>query len=200
MTRIARARMMLVSLSALAAAGCGSGSDAPGGNAAAAKAETATAEVAAIDTCALVTKEEVAAVLGEPILATKADGDSCTYETEDKDASSVTLTAKRGGAAEEMETQKATAKFLGNMGGQMAGKEGAQGDVGKMLASGGAGTVGDESLFDANQQIHVRKGDVYIAVQPPFTRSRLKGGNPLLSRDEKRAMVSAIAQKALAKL
>lgn len=186
-------------LLALATAGCGSQSNEK--NAPAGMADAGTTETAAVDPCALVSKEDVAAATGGKILAAKAEGDNCTYEGEDAQASSVTVTVKRDGAAEEMNNIRAAAKFLGGMGKEMAKGEGAQGDVGNMLAGGGTpGTLGDESLFDINQQLHLRKGDIYLAVAPPIMRSRMSGGNPLLSREQKRAMATAIAQKALDKL
>jgi hypothetical protein len=155
----------------------------------------------AADPCSLVSSDEVAGVIGQKIVSARADGDSCNYESEDAMASSVTVTVKRHGAIEEMKTVRAAAKALGDVGGQLVGAEGAPGEVGNMLAGGGSpATVGDESLFDSNQQIHVRKGDAYVAVAPPMMRSRMAGGNPMLSAEQKRSMAVAIAQKALHKL
>ena len=200
MNRAAYGMALMLTLSALAGCGSPSSSDQAAANASGA-ATGGAAQVAAADPCALVTKEEVAAVTGGTFVAVKGEGDSCTYEGDDAGASSVTIRVLRKGAVEEIESVRAAAAFLGDLGGKMAGQEGAPGDVGKMLSGGGApGTLGDESLFDANQHLHVRKGDVYLAVAPPIMRSRMAGGNPLLSGQQKRDMATAIAQKALAKL
>lgn len=197
MNRDASGTALLLLLFALA--GCGSQSSEEAQSNAANGAGVTSAATA--DPCSLLSGEEVAAVTGEKVVNVKADGDSCSYESEDAMASSVTVTVKRQGAAEEIESIRAAEKVLGKIGGQLAGAEGAPGDVGNMLASGGTvGTVGDESLFDINQQIHVRKGGAYVAVAPPMMRSRMAGGNPLLSAEQKRSMAAAIAQKALSKL
>jgi hypothetical protein len=195
MTRRATGTALMLSL--LALTGCGSKGE--GGQSGSAS-NGATAAAAGIDPCSFVSSEDVATAIGEKVVAAKAEGDICTYESEDPQASSVKVQVKPSGAAEEMKTVRAASNAMGQMGAQMQGQEGAQGDVGNALAAGGAASLGDESLFDPNQQLHVRKGDTYIAVAPPMLRSRMSGGNPLLSDEQKRGMASAIAQKMLAKV
>ena len=90
---------------------------------------------------------------------------------------------------------------LGRIGGKMAEGKGAEAQAGEAIAEGGAAPgLGDQAFFGANQQLHVLKGDSYLAVSPPTMRSRMGGGNPLLSGDQKRAMARAIADKALSRL
>lgn len=195
-------RFMLISGLALAAQGCGS--EPSGDNAAALQAsDNAPAASAAAegDPCALVTREEVAAVIGEAVVQAKSDGGACGYETEDAMASSVKVEVTRTGGAKEMEAAREAAGVLGRLGGKMAEGTGAQGQAGEAMAEGAAAPgLGDQAFFGANQQLHVLKGDSYLAVSPPTMRSRMSGGNPLLSGEQKRAMARAIAEKALARL
>jgi len=190
-------RFTLICGLALAAQGCGSE---PGGdNAAALEAsDNASAEA---DPCALVTREEVTAAIGETVVKAQSDGEGCSYETEDAMASSVKVEATRTGGAREMQTAREAAGVLGRIGGEMAQGKGAEAQAGEAMAEGGAAPgLGDQAFFGANQQLHVLKGDSYLAVTPPTMRSRMSGGNPLLSDDQKRAMARAIAEKALARL
>ncbi|HYJ83545.1 MAG TPA: hypothetical protein VEW26_11980 [Allosphingosinicella sp.] len=192
-------RLALLGSVALAAQGCGSGGS---------EAEPAFANdggpapaAAASDPCALVTKEEVAAAIGEKVVAAKPDGEACGYETEDAMASSVTVEVARTGGGEAMKTARDAAGALGRIGGEMAKGEGAEAQAGEAIAEGGAVSgLGDEAFFGANQQLHVLKGDSYLAVTPPTMRSRMSGGNPLLSGEQKKAMARAIAEKALGRL
>ena len=195
-------RFALICGLALAAQGCGS--DPGGGNAAAPQAsDNASAGSAAAegDACALVTKEEVAEAIGEAVVQAQSDGEGCSYETEDAMASSVKVEVTRTGGASEMQAAREAAGVLGRIGGKMADGKGAEAQAGEAMAEGGAAPgLGDQAFFGANQQLHVLKGDSYLAVSPPTMRSRMSGGNPLLSDDQKRAMARAIAQKALARL
>ena len=186
---------------AVAAQGCGS--DPGDGDAAApgAPGNAAVSASAAAEPCALVTGEEVAAVIGEAVVAAKPDGVECTYETADAMASSVTVEVARTGGAAEMRAAREAAGVLGRIGSDLADGKGAEAQAGEAMAEAGAAPgLGDQAFFGANQQLHVLKGDSYLAVSPPTMRSRMSGGNPLLSDEQKRAMARAIAEKALARL
>lgn len=164
-------------------------------------AQVATSSAKAVDPCGLVSAAEVTAVLGEQVLAARPNGTSCVYETADAQASSVTIEVKQGGAAAEMETMRRTAGVLRDMGGAAAQQGGAGQDLNAMLSdSGDQPKIGEDALFSANQLLSVRKGDTYISVQPPIMRSRMAGGNPLLSEDDKKQMAIAIAEKAVSRL
>ena len=187
---------------ALAAAACGGGGTndaAPAGaDAAASGAQTAEATV---DPCSLVSKEDVAAVTGEAVLQTKADGQTCRYETDD-DASALQVDVKATGGREEMEVMRKVSGTISDIGEDLKGEGGAKGDTGEILAERGAAPkIGDEAFFGANSQLHVLKGDAYFAVLPPIMKSRIStAGNPLLSSEQKREIATGVAQKIAAKL
>ena len=183
---------------ALALPSCGSG-----GEQAEAVGEPADDRAAAApaDPCALLGKEEVAAVIGEPVVAASPGGEGCTYETEDAMASSVKVEVKRSGGAAEMQAAREATGVIDRMGAGLKEGGGAQADAGAALA--GAGELkglGDQAFFGANEQLHVLKKDAYFSVTPPAMRSRMSGGNPLLSAEKKREMARALAGKIAAKL
>lgn len=188
-------------LLAIVAAGCGSNeSNEAGASEELQQSQAAGAEQT--DPCSLVTADEIGQIIGDKIVTSKPAEGSCTYETEDAQASSVTIELNQTDAAGQMDLAKRTAGVLAGM-----GKEGAEGgseagqDVNAMLSeSGGAPKIGDEAFFGPNQQLSVRKGNSYIAIQPPMMRSRMAGGNPLLSSDDKKKMAVAIAEKAVTRL
>jgi hypothetical protein len=192
---------LLSAVMALALAGCGSKPD--GGTEASGTHSEATpaAAAAGTDPCSLVTTAEMGEILGEEIVAAKPGEGSCTYETQDAQASSVTIELDQKDAAGQMDIAKRTAGVLKGMG-EEASKQGAAGqDVNAMLSdSGDTPSVGDEAFFGPNTQLSVRKGNSYIAIQPPIMRSRMSGGNPLLSGDDKKRMAMEIAQKAVSRL
>jgi hypothetical protein len=195
-------RMTMVGTFALAAAACGGSptneSSPAGEDVAAADAQPA----AEVDPCSFVGKEDITAVTGEKILQTKADGQTCRYETDDEMASSVQVDVKSTGGKAEMDAVRSATGTLGSIGEDLKGEGGAKGATGEILAeSGAAPKIGDQSFFGANSQLHVLKGDTYFAVLPPTMRSRISStGNPLLSSEQKREMAAAIAQKIAAKL
>ena len=193
-------RIIGLGVAALALAACGSGGDA-GNEADAARNAAVAAAGKPIDPCSLVTAEEVGAIVGDTITATNPGDGSCTYETADAQAASVVVEVDTKDAANHMQVERDTAKVLGKMGSAAAGEGGAGADVNAMLSdSSEAPGIGDEALFDINSRLSVRKGDVYVAVEPPMMRSRMAGGSPLLSGEDKRKMALAIAEKALARL
>jgi hypothetical protein len=192
---------LLSAIVALALSGCGSNSDESsqaGGNQASA---APAAAAAGTDPCSLVTTAEVGQIVGDEIVATKPGEGSCTYETQDAQASSVTIDLDQKDAAGQMDIARRTAGVLKGMG-EEAAKQGAAGqDVNAMLSdSGDAPKVGDEAFFGPNSQLSVRTGASYIAVQPPIMRSRMASGNPLLSGEDKKRIALEIAQKAVSRL
>ena len=195
--------LALVCFAGLGLQGCGSGetddaaSRQSGTGEKAAGGSTATAG----DPCSLVTKEEVQEVTGETILEAKADGNSCSYETDDAMASSVKVEIRRTAGAKEMQAAREAAGILDRMGADMADAKGAEADAGASMKRGGeAAGIGDEAFFGSNEELHVRKNDVYFTVSPPSMRSRMSGGNPLLPPEKKREMARAIAEKLAGRL
>ena len=192
-------RIIGLGVVALALAGCGSGGGA--GNSTEAGEAASTPAEAKLNPCSLATAEEVGAIIGDKIVATKPDEGRCTYETADAQASAVTIEVDQKDAENHMRVERDTARVLGKMGGAAA-SEGAPGQqVNSMLnESSDAPGIGDEALFDINSRLSVRKGSIYLAVEPPMMRSRMAAGNPMLSTADKRKMALAIAEKALARL
>jgi hypothetical protein len=183
---------------AVALAACGSSEPS---NVAEAGNSAGTEAGAAIDPCSLVTADEVGAIVGDKIVATKPAEGRCTYETADAQAAAVIVEVDQKDAKNHMQVERDTAKVLGRMGGAAAGEGPAGQDVNAMLNdSTDAPGIGDEALFDINSRLSVRKGSVYVAVEPPMMRSRMAGGSPLLSAADKRKMALAIAEKALSRL
>ena len=186
---------------AIVLAACGPGGPEAGSNDTQAAGNAPTAAGAQIDPCSLVTAEEVGAIVGDKIVATKPAEDRCTYETADAQASAVTVEVDQKDARNHMQVERDTAKALGRMGSAAAGEGPAGEDVKAMLSdSSDAPGIGDEALFEINSRLSVRKGNVYIAVEPPMMRSRMAGGSPLLSAADKRKMALAVAEKALSRL
>lgn len=196
------AHATLIIVLALAASACGSrGDDQSNASASSGQGQGSATAAQRTDPCSLVTAEELGEVVGDKIVAAKPGEGSCTYETADAQASSVTVELDQSDAAGQMDIARRTAGALKDMGAEAA-KDGAAGqDVNAMLSeSGDTPKIGDEAFFGANQQLSVRKGNSYIAVQPPMMRSRMAGGNPLLSSDDKKRMALAIAEKAVSRL
>jgi hypothetical protein len=193
--------MLPMIVCAVALAGCGSDAAneaSPKGDEVAA---SSTRPTAAADPCSFISREDVTAITGEAVVGTKAEGDTCRYETADAMASSVQVDIKQSGGKEEMDVARSAAGALGSMGADLKESGGAAGDTGTLLAeSGAAPKIGDQAFFGPNQQLSVLKGDIYFAVSPPQMRSRMSGGNPLLPVDKKREMAAAIAQKIASKL
>ena len=190
---------VLIALLALGAQGCGS----DGADNAASQNGTGekAAAGAAADPCALVTKEEVQAATGETIVAAKAGDEACTYESDDAMASSVTITIRRTNGPLEMAMAREAAVALERMGGGLAEAKGAQGDAGAAMKKGRyVDGIGDEAFFGSNDELHVLKEGAYFAVTPPTMRSRMSGGNPMLSAEQKREMARKVAEKVAGRL
>jgi hypothetical protein len=195
-------RIFMSSALALALTACGSGQEQAAGPTSERNEATTAAAAAKTDPCSLVTADEVGEIIGDKIVTTKPADGTCTYETADAQASSVTIELNQTDAAGQMDVAKRTAGVLKGMGAEAAEQGGAAGqDVNAMLSdSGDAPNVGDEAFFGANSQLSVRKGNSYIAIDPPIMRSRMASGSPLLSSDDKKKMALAIAEKAVARL
>lgn len=191
---------IFAALGALALAGCGSGEQQPAGSEG--NATDSAAATAQTDPCTLATADEIGAVIGDKIVATTPGEGSCTWETADAQASSVTITLNQSDAAGQMKVARDAAGILGDIGAAAAEQGGAAGrDVNAMLSdSGDAPKIGDEAFFGANAELSVRKGNSYIAISPPMMRSRMSGGNPILSTEDRKRMAIAIAEKAVARL
>jgi hypothetical protein len=153
---------------------------------------------ASVDVCALVPKDAVGAVIGQPIVNVVPGKGSCKYETEDAGASSVEIVVSRDDPAGQMDVVRKAAGALGSMGAAMESGKGATADVGQMVqGSGDLAGIGEQAFFDSNSTLHLLHKGLYLSVMPPIMKSRMGPGNPLLSKEDRRAMAKALAVKLL---
>jgi hypothetical protein len=99
----------------------------------------------------VLTKEEVAAVLGQPVTTIDGKGTNLTYKTDVMGLEAmVELEQKRtvNGAVQAMAGARTATKFLGGVPEDVPG-------------------LGDEALFGAMSTLYVRKGSNVITIQPP---------------------------------
>jgi hypothetical protein len=192
--------MRLISTVAISLAACSCNSRSANEQATADTNGSVSVTPTSANPCAFVSNDEVAKIIGQPIVRANAEDDVCTYETDDAMASSVKVQIKRNGA-NEMQTARQATTALHDIGSEMKVSSGAEGDVGSALTEKSAAPdLGDEAFFGSNSELHVLKGDTYVAVLPPMMRSRMSAGNPMLSTEDKRAIAIGIADKVIAKL
>ncbi len=100
---------------------------------------------------AVLTKEEVAAILGQPVTSVEGTGTNLTYKTDVMGLEAmVEVERKRSvnGAVQAMAGARTATKFLGGVAEAVPG-------------------LGDEALFGAMSSLYVRKGSNVITIQPP---------------------------------
>ena len=138
-------------------AGCGSNTGASGAVAAAGDG----------DPCGMLTKVEMTAITSDVVTYTDSRDATCTYHSDPKDG--VDVTVYRSGGAERMATARTGAKMLGGIGAAVSDKSGAGRDVGTMLNGDTSAppALGDEALWELNDTLAVRKGEIFIEVSPP---------------------------------
>jgi hypothetical protein len=186
----------------LGSAGCnsGSGDGAGNGNTASVAASDGAAKGAERDVCSFISQEEMSGIIGEPVVQTEARGETCSYWTENQLAS-VEVEIAQSGGAEEMTAARDAARILGNMGQEMKGAKGAEGNLGEMLQ--GPDPVPGlqaEAFFGSNQQLHVLKGEAYFAVTPPLLSGSITTGNPMLPAEKKRDIAANVARTIASRL
>ncbi len=99
----------------------------------------------------LLTKEEVAAVLGQPVTTIEGTGSSLTYKTDVMGLETGIEVDRRRGDADAVQSMEGARKATGMLGGEAEAVPG----------------LGDEALFGAMSTLYVRKGSVVIHIQPP---------------------------------
>lgn len=153
-----------------------------------------------IDPCSLLTAAEVSEIIGDKIVATAGDDDSCRYSTDDSDG--VELEYHPTGGQRLIDVDRKAGAVLADMGQSVEREGGAGADVNNMVHDGGdRAELGDEALFGMGGQLSVRFGDAYLSITPPIVHSRLSHrGSPLIGKDEKREMAVALARQALTRL
>lgn len=100
---------------------------------------------------ALLTREEVGAVLGQPVTNIEGKGSHLTYKTDTMMLeTTIELDRKRGvaDAVQAMAGARTATGFLGGKAEEVPG-------------------LGDEAIFAAMSTLYVRKGDAFILIQPP---------------------------------
>jgi hypothetical protein len=195
-----------LSAMALTLAGCGSKPAAsPTTNEAAASSNSPPARSAAgFDPCSLVTADKVTAIIADKITQTEVNDHSCEYHAGPTDEEGTQIMIfKTGGTAQMQDTRKAN-QLLAGIGGAVS----LQGDVGKDVQASitpppkrGAWTIGDETVWQPNGVLAVRKGELFVQVTPPIVRFGANGSIPtMISNKDKRAISQKLAEATLAEL
>jgi hypothetical protein len=99
----------------------------------------------------VLTKEEVAAILGQPVTTVDGKGTNLTYKTDVMGLETmieVEQNRSEKGAVQAMAGARTATKFLGGVPEEVPG-------------------LGDEALFGAMSTLYVRKGSDVITIQPP---------------------------------
>ena len=144
--------IVMAGLAALSLAGCGKGKP-PGSlveGASAASPAGRSARKAGGD--AFLTKEEVSAIIGEPVTAMEPSGrNSMTYKTAVMGLQAHIEVEQRRSVADAVQAMQGARTATGFLGGAPEPVPG----------------LGDEALFGAMNTLYLRKGDSFILVQPP---------------------------------
>lgn len=192
-----------LSLVALTLAACGSKPAAQTNTNTASASDAAPTASASFDPCGVLTADEVAAVTADKVAKTEVIDHDCHYHTTLDDDGTVISIYPTGGT-EEMKDIQAANKLLGGIGEAVSG----QGDVGKDVqasitppAAGGAPAIGDETVWQPNDVLAVRKGDLFVGVTPPIAHDPASHhGAMLVSDADKRSISQKLAEAVLAKL
>lgn len=100
---------------------------------------------------ALLTKEEVGAILGQPVTAVEGTGTSLTYKTDVSQLETAIELERQDDAAGAVESMEGARKATGFLGGKPEAVSG----------------VGDEAFFGAMSFLYFRKGDKFVTIVPP---------------------------------
>jgi hypothetical protein len=132
----------------------------------------------------VLTKEEVAAVLGHPVTTIEGKGTNLTYKTDVVGLETgVEVEQKRSvnAAVQAMAGARTATKFLGGAPEEVPG-------------------LGDEALFGAMSTLYVRKGSDLITIQPPNLQQVAgfeaygKVRDAQMGSDEQRKAIEALSQ------
>lgn len=100
---------------------------------------------------ALLTKEEVAAVLGQPVTTIEGTGTSLKYRTDAMLLETTIEVEQRDDVADAVQSMQGARTATGFLGGKPEAVPG----------------LGDEALFGAMSTLYLRKGSTFIHIQPP---------------------------------
>jgi len=105
-----------------------------------------------VDVTALLTREEVSAILGEPVTEVEVTGkQSATYKTAVLQLETSVEVEQQRDVADAVESMEGARKATGVLGGKPEDVPG----------------LGDEAIFGAMSVLYVRKGSTFINIQPP---------------------------------
>ena len=153
------------------------------------------------DPCSVLSVAEVTAITTDTVTKTEVNDHDCHYHTAFEEDGTV-LTIYPTGGTEQMQDTRTSMKLLGGMGNVAA----VQGSVGKDVQgsitapAGGAPAVGDEAMWEPNDVLAVRKGDIFVQVQPLIAHDPAAHRGMMISDREKRATSQKLAEAVLAKL
>jgi hypothetical protein len=100
---------------------------------------------------AILTKEEVAVVLGKPVTTIEGKGTSLTYKTGVLQLEASIEVERKNDVADAVQSMQGARTATGFLGGSPEAVPG----------------LGDEALFGAMSNLYVRKGSTFIHIQPP---------------------------------
>ena len=100
---------------------------------------------------AILTKEEVAAVLGKPVTTVEGTGTNLTYKTDVLQLETNIEVEQQDDVAGAVESMQGARKATGFLGGKPEDVPG----------------VGDEAFFGAMSFLYFRKGDAFVTITPP---------------------------------
>jgi hypothetical protein len=100
---------------------------------------------------ALLTKEEVAAVLGQPVTTIEGKGTHLTYKTDVLQLEAHIELDQQNDVADAVQSMQGARTATGFLGGKPEAVPG----------------LGDEALFGAMSTLYLRKGSTFILIQPP---------------------------------
>jgi hypothetical protein len=134
------------------------------------------------DVAALLTKEEVSAILGEPVTEVESTGQqSVTYKTAVLQLETSLEVEQKDDVADAVQSMQGARTATGFLGGKAEDVPG----------------LGDEAIFGAMSTLYVRKGSTFIHIQPPNLQliAGLKAGArlgaaPMGSEEQKKALES----------
>lgn len=150
--------------------------------------------------CSYITAKEMEAITTDPVVDTVVEDNSCTYKTRHDD--NVRIAVSRHDGEEQMATARRAVGVTEGMGASVADQGAAGADVAAMTKRSADGPqVGDDAIWGMAGILYARKGTAYVEVFPPTIHDPVAHkGNPLINKDEKRKIVTTVAEKVFAKL
>jgi hypothetical protein len=188
-----------LSLTILTLAGCKSNPAAPADSNTAATSSVTTTPKVKFNPCNVLTADEVAAITTDKVSTTERIGPDCHYHTTFEEDGTVISIYPTGGKEQMDDTRKAM-EMIGGLASSVSGLA----DGGKKSAgatSNAAPALGDESFWEPNDKLAVRKGDLFVEVTPTVIHDPATHHGPrMISNADKRAIVQKLAEAVLAKL